>query len=179
MRGPALDRDAGGPGRKASGWLSAVGRLRDTRVLRVAARRGGAAGREAGLAPLTWGGVVAPAAAASHCALLTLPPPPPPAAGMRLLPSSRSQQPRVGGGVWTGLFSYLLESVCWIPCPSPSPPRALCSVPAGDACGFTVWDRLFFGQISTCKKCPASKLTGWAVTDTHPHPRACCGCSVS
>lgn len=81
MRGPALDRDAGEPGRKASGGLSAVGRLPDTRVLRVAARRGGPAGREAGLAPLTWGGVVAWAAAAFNCALLTLPPPPPPAAG--------------------------------------------------------------------------------------------------
>lgn len=55
MRGPALDRDAGGPGRKASGGLSAVRRLPDTQVLRVAARRGRAAGREAGLAPLTWG----------------------------------------------------------------------------------------------------------------------------
>lgn len=82
------------------------------------------------------------------------------------------------GGVWTGLFPYPLESVGWIPCPSLSlpfpPPRALCSVPAGDACGFAVWDRLFFGQISTCKECPASKLTAWAPTDTHPHPRARC-----
>lgn len=180
MRGPALDRDAGGPGRKASGGLSAVGCLPDTRVPRVAARRGGAAGREAGLAPLTWGGVVAWAAAASNCALLTLLPPPPPAAGMWPLPGSQSQPPESGGGggVWTGLFSSPLESVCWIPCPSLAlplpPPRALCSVPAGDACGFAVWGRLFFRQISTCKKCPASKLTAWAVTDTHPHPRACC-----
>lgn len=88
MRGPALDRDAGVPGRKTSGGLCAVGRLPDTRALRVAARRGGAAGREAGLAPLTWGGVVAWAAAASNCALLTLRPPPPPAAGMWPLPGS-------------------------------------------------------------------------------------------
>lgn len=142
------------------------------------ARRGGAAGREAGLAPLTWGRVVAWAAAASNCALLTLPPPPPAVAWMWLLLGSQSQQPRVRGGVWTGLFSYPLESVGWIPCPSLAlpfpPPRALCSVPAGDACGFAVWDRLFFGQISTCQECPASKLTAWAPTDTHPHPRACC-----
>lgn len=99
MRGPALDRDAGGPARKASGGLSAVGR-----VLRVAARRGGAAGREAGLAPLTWGGVVAWAAAASNCALLTLPPPPPPAAGMWPLPGSQSQPPESGGRVDSVIF---------------------------------------------------------------------------
>lgn len=104
MRGPALDRDAGGPGRKASGGLSAVGRLPDTRVLRVAARRGGAAGREAGLAPLTWGGVVAWAAAASNCALLTLPPPPPLAAGMWPLPGSQSQTPEFGGRVDRVIF---------------------------------------------------------------------------
>lgn len=60
-------------------------------------RGGGAAGREAGLAPLTWGGVVAWAAAASSCALLTLPPPPPRAAGMWLLRGSQSQQPGVRG----------------------------------------------------------------------------------
>lgn len=96
VRGPARDRDAGALGRKASGGLSAVGRLLDTGVLSVwLAGRGGAAGREAGLAPLTWGGVVARAAAASNCALLTLPPPPPRAAGMRLLPGSQSQPPRV------------------------------------------------------------------------------------
>lgn len=83
------------------------------------------------------------------------------------------------GACGQGYFlTYLKASVGSRALPLP-PPRALCSVPAGDACGFTVWDRLFFGQISTCKKCPASKLTGWAVTDTPPHPRACCGCSVS
>lgn len=56
VRGPARDRDAGAPGRKASGGLSAVGRLLDTGLSVWLARRGGAAGREAGLAPLTWGG---------------------------------------------------------------------------------------------------------------------------
>lgn len=56
VRGPARDRDAGAPGRKASGGLSAVGRLLDTGLFLWLARRGGAAGREAGLAPLTWGG---------------------------------------------------------------------------------------------------------------------------
>lgn len=103
-----------------------------------------------------------------------------PAGGGRDVAAARLAVPATPspGGVWTGLFSYSLESVGWIPCPSLAlpfpPPRALCSVPAGDACGFAVWDRLFFGQISTCKECPASKLTAWAPTDTHPHPRACC-----
>lgn len=46
---------------------------------------------------------------------------------------------------------------------SPSPflflPRALCSAPAIDACGFVVWDGLRSGQIPTCRECPASELT--------------------
>lgn len=172
-------RDAGAAGRKASGGLSAVGRLPDTRLLRVAgwSRWGGRAGGGVGAPHLGPGGGLG----GRRCALLTLPPPPPAAAGMWLLRGSQSQQPRVRGGVWTGLFSYPLESVgwiLWIPCPPLAlpfpPPRALCSVPAGEACGFAVWDRLFFGQISTCKECPASKLTAWAPTGTHPHPRACC-----
>lgn len=70
-----------------------------------------------------------------------------PAAGCRDVAAAGFAVPAAGsaGGVRTGLFSYPLESVCWIPCPSLAlplpPPRALCSVLAGDACGFTVWDR--------------------------------------
>lgn len=57
VRGPARDRDAGA-GRKASGGLSTVGRLRDTRVLRVAgsSRWGGRAGGGVGAPHLGPGG---------------------------------------------------------------------------------------------------------------------------
>lgn len=175
VRGPARDRDAGALGRKASGGLSAVGRLLDTRVLRVACWS--PRGRRAG------GGVGAPhlgRSGGSGGRRLQLCPPDIAAGGGRDEAAAGLAVPATPspGGVWTGLFSYPLESVGWIPCPSLAlpfpPPRALCPVPAGDACGFAVWDRLFFGQISTCKECPASKLTAWAPTDTHPLPRACC-----
>lgn len=53
VRGPARDRDAGALGRKVSGGLSAVGRLLDTRVPRVACWSRWGRRLEAGLAPLT------------------------------------------------------------------------------------------------------------------------------
>lgn len=143
------------------------------------ARRGGAAGWEAGLAPLTWGGVVAWAAAASNRALLTLPPPPPAAAGLWLLPGSQCQQPRVRGACGQGYFfthskasvgSRVLPSLFPFLRPAHFAPSLLAMlVVLLSGIGF-----FFFGQISTCKECPASKLTTWAQTDTHPHPRACC-----
>lgn len=44
VRGPARDRDAGAPGRKASGGLSAVGRLRVACSLRRGRWAGGGVG---------------------------------------------------------------------------------------------------------------------------------------
>lgn len=106
-------------GAEGSGGLSAVGRLPDPGFSVWLARRGGAAGREAGLAPLTWGGVVAWAAAASNCALLTLPPPPPAAAGTWLLRGSQSQHPRVRGACGLGYFlPHLKASVGSLVLPS-------------------------------------------------------------
>lgn len=140
--------------------------------------------REAGLAPLTWGGVVAWAAAASNCALLTLLPPPPPAAGMWLLPGSQSQQPRVQGACGQGYFLTRLKASVgsrvfpWL-FPFLRPAHFAPFLLAMLVVLLSGIDCFLGGLISTCKKCPASKLTAWAVTDTHPHPRACCGCSVS
>lgn len=178
VRGPARDRDAGALGRKASGGLSVVGRLLDTGVLRVAcwSRRGRRAGGGVGAPHLGRGG---------GSGGRRLQPCPPdiaaaPAAGGRDETAAGLAAPATPSlrGVWTGLFSYPLESVGWIPCPFLAlpfpPPRALCSVPAGDACGFAVWDRLFFGQISTCKEGMPRFKVDRVGPDTHPHPRACC-----
>lgn len=114
-------------------------------------RAGGVGAPHLGAGVVTW-------ALASTCALLTLPPA---AAGVAVPAAPR---PGLGVGVWGGYFlTHVQASVRDRVSPSRSPclRQALCSAPAVDACGFAGWDGLRAGQISTCKECPASKLTAW------------------
>lgn len=148
-----------GPGR---GWAArghreeGTGRARDCRSPRGPRRPLGLAAASGpggrGRCPSPGGGV-AIGALASSCALLTLPPPQPlprrgccrvrgpssPASGLRVV--------RVCSCSHSGLALAL-------PLPPPSAPLRLLMLVVLQG-----WDGLHPGQISTCKECPASKLT--------------------
>lgn len=157
-------------GRKTRGGFGTVGGFPDIAVLPGGgSSRPGRAGCR-GRLPSPGGGVgdlgarfqlcppdiaAASAAAARCCAV--------PAAGFSVPAAPRP------GGVWLGYFlTHIQASVRDRVLPSRSPclRPGLCSSPAVDACGFAGWVRLRPGEISTRKKCPASKLTAWPCQTT-------------